>query len=131
MMWKKYLVDGFKEKNNLNHHTSFSISLYSLTLSTATILVSSSEFILTSQLSVCVTCKPTMTRFLSVTTGAAVPSSCAPCVTHIESVGYRQADQATVQRVLGNNSKQGSKEHHQVSNEFQTDGQPSAEPANM
>lgn len=107
--------------------TSFSISQYSLTLSTATIFVSSSEFILTSQLSVWVTCKPTTSRFLSVTAGAVTVITCPRSVTHIESVGNRQADQAAVQRVSGNDSKQCGEEHHQVSNKLQSDGQPSAD----
>lgn len=48
-------------------------------------------------------------------------------VTDIEGVGYGQANHATVQRVSGDDSKQSRKKHYQVSNELQTDGQPSAE----
>lgn len=43
-------------------------------------------------------------------------------VTDIEGVGYRQANQATIQRLSGNNSKQSRKKHHQRSQELQTDG---------
>lgn len=48
-------------------------------------------------------------------------------VTDIKGVGYRQANQAAVQRISGNDGKQSSEKHHQVSNELQTDGQPSAD----
>lgn len=48
-------------------------------------------------------------------------------VTNVEGVGYRQANQAAVQRVSGNDGQQSREKHHQVSKELQTDGQPSAE----
>lgn len=50
----------------------------------------------------------------------------AALATDVESGGYRQANQAAVQTVSGDYSKQGGKEHDQVSNKLQTDGQPSA-----
>lgn len=62
-----------------------------------------------------------------MTAGAVTVIICPLSVTHIESVGYRQTDQAAVQGVPGNNGKEGSKEHHQVSNKLQSDGQPSAD----
>lgn len=47
--------------------------------------------------------------------------------TNIKGVGYRQANQATVQSVSGNDSKQSSEKHHQISQELQTNGQPPVE----
>lgn len=46
-------------------------------------------------------------------------------MTNIKGIGYWQANQATVQRISGNNSKQSREKHHQVSQELQTDSQPS------
>ncbi len=132
-------------------HTSFSSSEYSLTLSTATILVSSSEVILTSQLRVWVTCKPSSreqcvsplawlciiftTRIITMPLLPSTSTLSVACVvrvwvTDIKGVGYRQANQATLQRVSGNDSKQSSEKNHQVSKELQTDGQPSADITN-
>lgn len=130
-------------------HTSFSSSVYSLTLSTATILVSSSEVIRTSQLRVWVTCKAQIERERESTfyilhrliyyhnhQNHCYSHQChwyhpiAGCLmwvywwTNVKSVRYWQANQATVQRVSGNNSKQSRKKHHQVSQELKTDGQP-------
>lgn len=62
-----------------------------------------------------------------MTAGAVTVIICPLSVTHIESVGNRQADQAAIQGIPGNNSKQGREEYHQVSNKLQSDGQPSAD----
>ncbi len=68
--------------------------------------------------------KPKSSLFLFVMMSVSV------WVTNIKGVGYRQANQAAVQRIFGYDSKQGCKKHHQSPNELQTNGQPSAEGAN-
>lgn len=98
-------------------------------------LVSSSEVILTSQLRVCVTYKSTQhvnNRFhLTASQFQIISCVCgwriAALATDVESGGYRQANQAAVQGVSGDDSKQGREQHDQVSNKLQTDGQPSAD----
>lgn len=52
------------------------------------------------------------------------------CITDIKSVGYGQANQATVQRVSWNDGKQSREKHHQVPEKLQADGEPSAEGTN-
>lgn len=124
----------FKKKKAFLKHTSFSSTLYSLTLSTATMLVSSSEVILTSQLRVCVTYKSTQ-HVNNCPCVTALPFQIiiiiiirtAVLATDIEGGGYGQANQAAVQGVSGDDGKQGCEEHDQVSNKLQADGQPSAD----
>lgn len=47
--------------------------------------------------------------------------------TDVKGVGYRQANQAAIKRVPGNDGKHSSEKHHQVSQKLQTNGQPPVE----